>query len=262
MHHYDLFEPIQVSPQDLPPMVKPEEAAAKLAALLASKADCGAWQIADNTYAAMGRDARQPILFAGSLAAHVCVLGRDLGSEEVLLGEPLVGPSGHRLRRALHICLFGSEPDPEDATIRRVLPHVLLANTVPYKPVGNRPFSRRVREAVRPVMEAFLRRVWQGHVVVTLGSEAFHWFEPYCPPGVLRSFWARPDRFEALLECSLASGGMGRGKVKPIVLAPLPHPSPRNRKYFWEFEDLVARRWEQAKAIAAQADEHPQADGP
>lgn len=260
MHHYDSFEPRQVSTRHRDRGAAPQDALASVEDLLASREDIGRWPIDRDAYAAAARDWCRPILLAGRLDAPLCVLGRDLGREEVLLGEPLVGAAGRRLRRALHSCLLGTEPDKEDRYVRRVLSHVLLANIVPYKPVGNSPFAREVREAVRPAVEFLLACAWKGRVILTLGAEAFHWFEPYCPPGTVRQFWSRADRFQALLECSLAAHCAGVQKVKPVTIAPLPHPSPLNRRFYEEFEHLLAARWEQAKGMAASLAELEWAD--
>ena len=255
MHHYDLFERSAVSGFGGFQAETAQESIRRLEEFLAAKARCGDWRIDEAPYNVAGRDPGLPILFAGSLSAKVCVLGRDLGREEVLAGEPLVGAAGRRLRRALYVCLFGSEPNEGDRSIGRVLEHVLLANIVPFKPIGNAPFPREVREEVRPAVAQLLGCLWQGNAVITLGNEAFHWFEPYCKPGEVRRFWARPNRFEAMLECWLPAGCREHDTVKRILVAPLPHPSPLNRRYFQEFESLVRKRWQQIEEMHTQTDQ-------
>ncbi len=42
-------------------------------------------------YERFKKDPFQPILYAGSLHAPVCIFGRDLGKDEVRLGQPLIG---------------------------------------------------------------------------------------------------------------------------------------------------------------------------
>src|SRR5438094_785196 len=41
-------------------------------------------------YQKAGKDPTRPILFAGALDAPVCVFARDLGKDEVAVGQPLV----------------------------------------------------------------------------------------------------------------------------------------------------------------------------
>ena len=51
-------------------------------------------------YERAGRDPLVPILYAGSLAAPVCSVGRDLGKDEVAAGEPQIGAAGRLVRAA------------------------------------------------------------------------------------------------------------------------------------------------------------------
>src|SRR5947209_7118567 len=52
-------------------------------------------------YHKANRDPNVPILFAGSLDSPVAFFARDLGWNEVLQGEPLIGDAGQRVRKAL-----------------------------------------------------------------------------------------------------------------------------------------------------------------
>src|SRR5687768_13886616 len=146
-----------------------------------------------DVYLAAGRDPGEPILYAGNLRAPVAFFARDLGKDEVALGEPLIGGAGRRVRRAVHQFLFDAEPPIGDKHLREALGHILLTNTVPYKPVGNKAYSRNVRERFRPHIAAFLTCCWTGDQVITLGTEAFHWFAPYAAPGEFDRFWKRAD---------------------------------------------------------------------
>ena len=49
-------------------------------------------------YQRANRDPLQPVLFAGNLESDVAVFGRDLGKDEVAVGEPLVGAGGRLVR--------------------------------------------------------------------------------------------------------------------------------------------------------------------
>jgi uracil-DNA glycosylase len=185
------------------------------------------------TYARAGRDPKVPIVCAGSLAARWCAVGRELGRDEVLGGEPLVGMSGRRLRRAVHEALLGPAPRQE-REFRRVLDDVLLANLVPYRPVDNEAYDRATVERFRPFLESLLADVWTGGVVLSLGEHATRWFAPYAVSGAVESLWDDPAaRFRDTLEIRV------RGRA--LVLAPLPHPSPLS-PFRAQFAELVARR--------------------
>lgn len=77
-------------------------------------------------YERFQKDPLRPILYAGQLAAPVCIFGRDLGKDEVRLGQPLIGAGGSLVRKGLvrawqtHASGEGpSHPDPEDASVMR-----------------------------------------------------------------------------------------------------------------------------------------------
>ena len=52
-------------------------------------------------YERFKKDPFQPILYAGSLEAPVCIFGRDLGKDEVRLGQPLIGAGGKLVRQGV-----------------------------------------------------------------------------------------------------------------------------------------------------------------
>jgi uracil-DNA glycosylase len=195
-------------------------------------------------YERAGKDPTRPILCAGSLDARVCVFGRDLGKDEVAQGQPMVGAAGRLVRQGL--CrAFDAEPDPQDRRLDAALRFALLSNTVPYKPPGNKAYSEAVKTRFRPFIAELLTVHWQGDRVICLGTEAFQWFARYAEPDAAESFWARPDRYEAELPCTLAASVNGRETRKPIILTPLPHPSPLNQRWYKQFPDLLARRLDQ-----------------
>jgi uracil-DNA glycosylase len=188
-------------------------------------------------YEKAGKDPEQPILFAGSLEAPVAVFGRDLGKDEVAEGQPLVGAAGRLVRLGL-VEAFGEPPAKSDKKLEAALAFALLTNTVPYKPPGNKAYAESVKERFRPFVAELLTVHWQGDVVISLGTEAFQWFARDAEPGAADEFWAREDRYEAELPCVLVAAGVN----KPIRLAPLPHPSPLNQRWYKQFPDLLARR--------------------
>src|SRR5215210_2792570 len=79
-------------------------------------------------YKKVGKDPAAPILFAGSLEAPVCVLGRDLGKDEVAVGQPLVGAGGRLVRAGVYQAHQGTTPPSraDDRTLESVLEWVLL----------------------------------------------------------------------------------------------------------------------------------------
>lgn len=207
-----------------------------------AEAGKGAMSIDLGVYVLAGRDPLEPILFAGNLDSPVAFVGRDLGRDEVRLGEPLIGGAGQRVRRALHTHLFGHEGPKRDPYLHVAVNHALLTNTVPYKPEANIAYPPGVRERFRAFIAALLTCRWTGEMIITLGTEAFHWFAPYADPGALASFWTRPDRYEAQFPITLTSNCEGSLICRPVTLAPLPHPSPLNRAYLALFPMLLSKR--------------------
>jgi uracil-DNA glycosylase family 4 len=192
-------------------------------------------------YAAARRDPREPILCAGNPDARVCVIGRDLGRDEVMHGAPLVGPSGRAVRAAV-LEAVGEPPVPDDPLLERALHHVLLTNTVPFKPRENRPFPARVREAFRPWIERLLVCRFRGDWVLALGNDAFAWFMRYADAGRSR------DRFRGALRCRIAAPcERDRLVARELRVCLLPHPSPANARYVKQFPALIGRRLREAR---------------
>lgn len=193
-------------------------------------------------YEKAGKDPSVPVLFAGSLDARVCVFGRDLGKDEVAEGQPLIGAGGRLVRVGVYEAWKGETPPKSDRRLESVLDHVLLTNTVPYKPPGNKAYSAAVKERFRPFVLELLGIHWKGDRLVTLGTEAFKWFEPYAEPALFEAFWEREDRYEAEFPVVLSGTVHGLDIHKPLTLMPLPHPSPLNARWYRAFPDLLARR--------------------
>ena len=192
-------------------------------------------------YERAGKNPLDPILFAGSLDAPICVVGRDLGKDEVAAGQPLIGAGGRLVRSGFYKAEHGSPPPNADRTIASVLDQVLLTNTVPYKPPGNKAYATSVKQRFRPFLAELLAFHWRGgNKVITLGNEAFQWFAPYMenPEG----FWNREDRYEASISCGLIGESEGTVIKKTLSLMPLPHPSPLNARWYSRFPDLLLRR--------------------
>ena len=194
-------------------------------------------------YEKAGKDPLRPILYAGSLDAPVCSFARDLGRDEVRAGQPQIGAGGRLVREGIYRAVFDEAPPPDDRTLEAVLGHVVLSNTVPYKPPGNKAYSEAVKRRFRPFLAEFLAGHWRGDRVLCLGTEAFKWFTPFVGREAIDAFWAREDRYEAELSCELvAEGDDGTEIRKAVTLCPLPHPSPLNQRWYGLFPGLLDRR--------------------
>ncbi len=94
--------------------------------------------IDDEVYRSAGRDPRVPILTgSGDLSASVGVFGRDPGRFEVIHREPFVGKGGQLVRDGMHRARRGGNC-PDLAASIDVGSEFFWANTVPYKPTGNK----------------------------------------------------------------------------------------------------------------------------
>lgn len=192
-------------------------------------------------YRRAGRRPTMPILVAGETDAPLCLFARELGQEEVLRGQPLIGAAGRRVRRALFERLFpDSTPDPPYYT--RAMSRVLLTNTVPYKPVGNKEYDRDTKSRFRPFVELLLVSIWSGSHLLPMGEGAFKWFAPYADKGEVVAFWENRDRrFTDTMAVTVTANDQGERVEKRITLAPIPHPSPRS-PFMLEFPDLLENR--------------------
>ncbi len=192
-------------------------------------------------YERAGKNPLDPILFAGSLDAPICVVGRDLGKDEVAAGQPLIGAGGRLVRTGFHQAKYGTSPPITDRTLESVLDRVLLTNTVPYKPPGNKAYATSVKQRFRPYLAELLAIHWRGGTkVITLGNEAFQWFAPYMKDP--EAFWNQEDRYEASISCCLSAESEGAIVKKTLIVMPLPHPSPLNARWYSRFPDLLLKR--------------------
>ncbi|MCE9637379.1 MAG: uracil-DNA glycosylase family protein [Planctomycetes bacterium] len=212
---------------------------APLLAAIEAEARRAPFDVCLDTYRAAGRDPAVPIVCAGSLDAPFAALGRELGREEVHAGEPLIGMGGRRFRRAFHDAVLAKSLGPAPKSERRfdaIFDHVLLTNTVPYRPVDNVAYDRATLVRFRPFVETLLADLWRGHTVLALGETATRWFAPYAAPGAVDALWADADRrFTDTIDVEI------RGRA--IRVAPIPHPSPLS-PFKKEFARLLALRTE------------------
>ena len=190
-------------------------------------------------YRAYDRDPLEPILGGGDPGCRVAFFGRDPGRHEVEHGAPFVGVGGQKIRRGLYEHLHGG-PMPDFEASLRVGRFAFWANTVPYKPLGNKAWSARVKSTFRPMITDLLVNGWRGEHVITLGRVAFNWFaDDRATRKRFKSFWARPDRFTGSLRAQLTAAD---GASRTFQVLPLPHPSPLNATWAPHFPGLLAQR--------------------
>ncbi len=197
-------------------------------------------------YQRVGKDPAEPILFAGSLDAPVAIIGRDLGKDEVKFGQPLIGAGGKLVRRGILRAWETSESTAATAhgTLDGALRHALLTNTVPFKPPGNKAYSDSVKDRFRPFLLQLLTQFWSGHHIITLGSEAFRWFEPYGREDAFHGGEPDDRRFTNTFICRLPIVKVESHRTPPkdVKVLPLPHPSPLNRRWRPRFPALLDQR--------------------
>ncbi len=183
-----------------------------------------------------------PILYAGNLRSKLCFFGRDLGRDEVHGRQPLYGAAGTLVRQGFYWAVHKKRSNDKQI-LATVCDRLLLTNTVPYKPPGNKAYSMEVKHRFRPFIERLLVLHWQGHQIISLGTEAFKWFEPYGRRGEVNGFFRRGDRFESALNVTLtATDNQGLEHQKVVTLMPLPHPSPLNQRYYAKFPQMLQDR--------------------
>ncbi len=213
----------------------------RLIAQVYTEAQRESFPVDEPVYQQAGLDPLIPILYAGNLESKLCFFARELGKDEVVAQQPLYGAAGKLVRQGLYRAITGKEPSSAD--LSTVLGYVVLTNTVPYKPPGNKAYSEAVKKRFRPFLERLLVCHWQGDRIITLGNEAFKWFSPYGAKGTLAQFFERSDRYTASLQITLhAQDEEGQRYERAVTLFPLPHPSPLNQKYYAQFPQMLQER--------------------
>jgi uracil-DNA glycosylase len=222
------------------------ESITELVAAARREADRADFPIDEPVYRRAGRDPKDPILFAGSLDSPVCFVGRDLGKDEVAAGQPLIGAAGRLVRLGV-LDAWGDRADPEPQPrsgppLQEAREYAVRTNTVPYKPPGNKAYPESVRRRFRPFVERLLGDHWRGRHVITLGTEAFQWFEPYADPDEFATRGKSDARFQSSFQCRLPCHHAAEGGTRTVTVFPLPHPSPLNRRWYDRFPAMLADR--------------------
>ena len=199
-------------------------------------------------YKSANLEPTEPILYAGNLQSPLCFFGRDLGKDEVHARQPLIGASGTMVREGFYYAVHRQKAPSRKDLDNTTLDRVLLTNTVPYKPPGNKAYLVKVKKRFRPFLEQLFVLHWQGDRVITLGTEAFKWFATYGAKGELDNFHRSSDRFEDKISVNIsATDNLGMSHTKVLTLLPLPHPSPLNQKYYEAFPKMLQKRLSQVE---------------
>ena len=140
-----------------------------------------------DVYKAAKKEPTHPILYGGNLQSQLCFFARDLGKDEVYAGEPLIGAAGSLIRQGFYQALHG-EKAKSQKELNTVCNRILLTNTVPYKPPGNKAYLMGVKKRFRPFVAQLLVLYWSGNQIITLGTEAFKWFAPFGKKGEVNDF--------------------------------------------------------------------------
>jgi len=188
-------------------------------------------------YAAADLPPTTPVLLgSGSLDARVGVLGRDPGRNEIEEREPFIGRGGALVRQAMHRAVFGAEA-PDAEARKAVGRRFFWANTVPFKPAGNKAWSVAVKRRFVPHVRTLLTERWAGTDLITFGNVAFDWIRLAWPEHkqAVRAFWAQEDRYEATFVLEMAPG-------RVVDVRPLPHPSPLNATWYGRLPAMVDAR--------------------
>ena len=146
--------------------------------------------------------------------------------------EPLIGAAGKLVRAGVHRWKRGGPP-PDFEAERAMGAEVFFSNTVPYKPVGNKAWSVKVKRRFAPMIQHLIAHHWTGSDLICCGNVAFHWFgmvDKALKPA-LDVHWQLDDRYERPLSIEFAG--------RKLRLHPLPHPSPLNARWYPHFPALM-----------------------
>ena len=196
-------------------------------------------------YLEFGKDPLEPVIGLGDPNSEICIFGRDPGRHEIEFQMPFIGAGGQKVRKEMYFMKYGCEMPDFQASLE-VGQTVFWANTVPYKPIGNKAWSEKIKARFKPLMKRVLCELWRGEKIITLGREAFLWFalgEPKSEGSKIINFWNNEERFSKSIKVNiLAETGLPR----EMEIFPLPHPSPLNATWYKAFPGLLRARLTQA----------------
>ena len=205
-----------------------------------TEAESAEFPIDTPVYESAQKNPLAPILYFGNLNSGICFFGRDLGKDEVIAGQPLIGAAGSLVRKGFYKAVY--REDTNDAKkLASIGDRLILTNTVPYKPPGNKAYTQKVKKRFRPYVAQLLAYHWQGTEIITLGTEAFKWFQAYSTKEEFDNFWKQGDRrYESSLSVKITCNNpQGEAIAKQVNIYPLPHPSPLNQRYYYKFPNML-----------------------
>lgn len=115
--------------------------------------------IQDFEHCELKKTARSTVVLDGNPAAQVLLVGEAPGAQEDAAGLPFVGPAGILLNKMLGAIALKRET------------HVLISNSVFWRPLGNRTPNDGELSVCRPFVERLIE-LNQPKIIVTLGAAA------------------------------------------------------------------------------------------
>lgn len=197
-----------------------------------------------DVYSTYGKDPLEPIIGMGDRRCRLAVMGRDPGRQEVEHGVPFIGAAGQIVRKALYQTLNPGAPVGDEydfSASMKVGDTVFWANTVPYKPIGNKAWGIRCKRSFYPLMADVLVHEWDGRDLIALGRDAVNWFglNDKATKQHLAEFWEREDRYETFVEVDAIARD---GTRKSVRVHPVPHPSPLNATWYKKVPGILTAR--------------------
>jgi uracil-DNA glycosylase len=98
-----------------------------------------------------------PIIYGGNVDARIMVIARDLGRDEVIQRQPLIGRAGQLFRSV--------------AKYYDLLNDMYLTNLIPYKPVKNIVFEEEIRGNYLDLLREQIKII-RPKIIMTLGKES------------------------------------------------------------------------------------------
>ena len=102
-------------------------------------------------YRQFKQDPLVPVIGEGNPGASLAFFGRDPGRDEVQYHMPFIGAAGQKVRGTLYRHLHHQEM-PDFAASLEIGKHFFWANTCPYKPIGNKAWSMKIKKLFQPVV--------------------------------------------------------------------------------------------------------------
>ena len=219
----------------------------ELIAAVRREADAAEFPIDAPVYHRAGRDPKDPILFAGSLAAPLCIVGRDLGKDEVAAGQPLIGAAGRLVRLGVLKAWGdpkGAETQPAEGlplqeALEYVAPHQHGALQAARQQGVCRVRPPPIPAVPRTIAHSALARASSHHPGLQGVRVVRALYRPRCVHS--RGKTDAPIRVGVPLPAPTAIDRPGTA-FKEITVFPLPHPSPLNRRWYDRFPAMLADR--------------------